>query len=212
MRSGESISSVALPLQVADAGVVDRGRVRRHLRELEAELDEGAAAWIVPRAIRFTLIGLIGTVMVPAIVLGDLQSLVDPSAPLFWARWLAPAVLSVPATVKRYIQNRRKVKRGAEALAVEMSDEWSLLTREGWIGRTIQVGAAMGVGVGLPVGLILSTQLPLGDGVWSRPVLGALAFAAASAIWAVPIAFGLRAIVLKSLRSFVRPEVVRSLR
>lgn len=189
---------------------VDRSRVERHLRELEVELDEGAAAWVVPRAIQFTLIGTIGTVMVPAIVLGDVQSLVDPSAPLFWARWLAPAVLSVPATIRRYFQQRRRVKRGAEPLAAEMSHEWSLLSREGWVRRTALAGVAIGVVVGVPVGLLLARFFPLGDGVWSQTVLGTLAFTAASAIWAVPMAFGIRAISLKSLRPFVRPEVLRA--
>jgi len=190
--------------RLQNGAVVDQSKVLGHLRDLGHDLEKGASAWIVPRFVGLSAMGTLFTVVVPAVVSGNLHAIVDTSASLFWARWLLPTVLSVPTVLGMYRRSRKRVDQGVGPLTAEIQRKWDRMTGKGWVRRTLGLGAGLTAGVGGTVGLLMSTLFPLAELPGGSRVLGFIGFVGMTAVWAFPMAFGIRAISMRNHRPFLR--------
>lgn len=69
----------------------------------------------------------------------------------------------------------------------------------GWIARTIRRGVLVGLGVGVPVGLLIAFTTPSTDLPFGGRVGGVLVFIAITMAWAIPFSFGARWLALRSV-------------
>jgi hypothetical protein len=192
--------------------LVDESKVQGHLREMRHELEKGAVSWLTSRFLRFSIGGTTFTVVLPAIVFGDLNAIVDSSTPLFWVRWLLPTVLSVPAVFAMYRGSRKRIEQGVAPLSAEIQREWDRQTSRGWLRRTLINGALLTAAAGGTVGLMMSTLSPLSELPGESRVLAFLGFLGLTALWTFPMAFGIRAIVMKKHRPFLLESAARKTR
>jgi len=95
-----------------------------------------------------------------------------------------------------------------DTLTVGLSEHQRLLVADwkrwagiGWLARTIGMGGLITAGVGLPIGLLQALTAPVADLPSGSRVLMFLLFIGLTALWAFPMAFGIRWYVLRDYRS-----------
>jgi len=187
--------------------VVDESKVQAHLRELRRELEKGAWSWILPR---FLKVSIGGTLFLAgwSFLSGDLAAFTDTSSPLFFVRWLLPTLLGIPTVLGMYRRVRKRVDRGVGPIAEEIMREWERWSGKGWVRRTLATGAGITAAVGGGVGLLMSTLFPASELPGGSRILMFIAFVGLTSLWAVPAAFGVRALALRNQKPFLRLSAV----
>jgi hypothetical protein len=139
--------------------------------------------------------------MVPdAVGSGDVRTLISPPAREVWrVVAVVVAVIALPLLIDSF-RYTRDVQRGPVEVARKIEHEWMRTTESGWVGRTVLRGIMIGLGVGVPVGLLMAfgeprSELPNGSRLEMLVVFTLMTFA-----WAIPAAFVMRWAILRSYR------------
>ena len=178
-------------------------RVDAYLRRTSQALEHGPIRWLAPRFVTASALGIGASLILPVLSSGDPSGLFDPSQTMYWARLLGPVVLAGVFTSLGYRRARRAVRNGPAYVIEKIKRDLAKITGPGWVRRTFRMGALMAVGVGVPVGLLVSLGLPLADMPNGSRPLGFLGFMAMTALWTLPAAFGIRWLQLKAHQRFL---------
>lgn len=79
--------------------------------------------------------------------------------------------------------------------------DWSRWAGNGWLRRTFGMGAMITAAIGLPIGALQAVTLPITDLPSGSRSLMVFIFVGLTALWAFPMAFGIRWLVLREYRS-----------
>ena len=120
-------------------------------------------------------------------------------------RGMAAVLMAAFSTFLAYRSARDTLRVSSEEHEQLLLADWRRWTGMGWMRRTLTIGAAITAGVGLPVGLLMALTFPSAElFAGSRP-LTLLTFVGLTAVWAVPMAFGIRWFALRDYRSLAAP-------
>jgi hypothetical protein len=86
-----------------------------------------------------------------------------------------------------------------------LQQKWDRCTGPRWRFRVLRWGLLMTAGVGLPVGLLMSFIMPTVDLPGGSRVLMLVSFLGMTALWAIPMAFGIRWGVVRRYRALMGP-------
>ena len=119
--------------------------------------------------------------------------------------FIGAAVFAAIVTTGAVINARRMERMGEDAI-VRKTLQPSRLTGESWVVWTLLTGIAMGVGIGVPIGLLISFA---GDADLIFPgnrVASVLGFTAMTLMWTIPMAFIIRYLTVRE-RNRIQAEV-----
>lgn len=174
-------------------------RVERQHRELVKQLKDGPVSWIVPRFLSGSVFGISVTIVLPGFLGGGL-GVIDAASPAFWIKLLGPVVAAGVGTLHMYSRARRRSRRTLEDVIRQSDSELALLTAPGWVRRILRRGALLAVAIGVPVGALVAIGWPAADAPVGHRLLVFAGFLLATAAWALPSAFLVRWL---SVRSYV---------
>jgi hypothetical protein len=124
------------------------------------------------------------------LILGD-REIYHLSSPTLWI-WLTATVLTTAGGIAHsdwlYRKTIRNVAHGMRAVQKDIDR----LTGEGWVRRTLLMGVYMGLGVGVPIGILMALFLPSDYGSALERWIGAAVFVALTLAWTIPMAFLIR--------------------
>ena len=178
---------------------------RQRRRKLDEALANGVRPWLAKTwaraamatsALAFPFAWVTGT---PADVL------FDPSRLPLWAALGTGPILATVATVFAWRGARRERGRSLDEAVRQAVDERAKLRSQGWLGRTLGTGVLMGLGVGLPVGLLMAVGWPASKHPAGSPALGVVQFVGMTMCWTLPMAFLIRWLYLRPMSERTAP-------
>jgi hypothetical protein len=178
---------------------IDVSRVATYLRTSAADWPQTGRARLMLWARSVLVYGAMFVVVLP-LVLGHPGEIFDIRSAALWYR-LATAVVLAAIGVAYGDYLHRSAQRDPHAAASRLISEVQEPRGMGWILRTIRVGILMGLGIGIPVGLLLSL-LPA-DSFSERAEAFAL-FVGLTLLWTQPAAFGIRWLSVYSARRYLK--------
>lgn len=90
-----------------------------------------------------------------------------------------------------------------EDVSDSIRNEWEKATGPGWPLRVFVGGFAMGIAIGVPVGLLLALGEPVSDLPGQSRVIAVLAFVVLTLVWTVPLAYGIRMLAIRSYGKYI---------
>ena len=131
---------------------------------------------------------------------GDVRTLISPPSRELW-RVLAVvfAAVGLPLFISSF-RYTRDVRRGSIEVARNMERDWKRATQPGWEGRTVLRGIMLGLGIGVPVGLLMALGLPLSELPGGSRLGMFFTFTLMTLTWTIPAAFVIRWRLLRDYR------------
>jgi hypothetical protein len=177
---------------------VEVDQIEATIRRTEDDRQRAPVAWRVRRWTFSILLAVVAFVFVIPLMNGDGAEAFDPSGYRLWLRVATAAILVI---VLLTFGERRMAKQAADpaTAARKLAQEYSIYTEPGWIGRTLILGVKLGLGVGVPIGVLVA-MLP----IYVTPTIverigSFLMFVGATMLWTLPMAFVIRWLSLRSM-------------
>jgi hypothetical protein len=143
--------------------------------------------------------GFLFVVVVP-LISGRWDNAFDPGRPFLWYR-IAMAVVLAGVNVAYFDVIARRAVRDPDAAVARVASDVVAQTAPGWVLRTIRLGLIMGLGIGVPVGLLIALVPPMSQ-VERFEVFGM--FVGLTLLWTQPAAFAIRWLSLNSAKRFLK--------
>ena len=180
--------------------------MRQRRRQLDRSLEDGTAPWLAKIWSRTAVAGT-GMAFAWAWVTGTaVPTLFDTSRPAFWLTLASGPLLATVATGVAWWGARKERRRSLDDTVRRAEEELARYRGPGWVRRTLRTGALMGLGVGLPVGLLIAFTFPAAEQPAGVPALGVLQFIAMTMCWTLPMAFLIRWLFLRQMTGRTPPE------
>lgn len=180
-------------------------RIRRKRRKLEQDLEHGTGPWLAGVWARAAAGGsALG--FVTALITGmPPVRLFDPGDKAFWVTVALGPVLGTLTAAHRWWDARRERRRSLDDAVREAEAELSRYRGPGWIRRTLGMGGLMGLGVGVPVGLLIAFGFPPSELPSGSPLLALVGFVGMTMGWTLPMAFLVRWLAVRQVAERTSP-------
>ena len=122
-----------------------------------------------------------------------------PLQPAFWIRCMGALLLAV-GSIGYGDHVARKTLRDPEAAAAKLEADVLAQTSHGWVRRTLRLGFLMGLGAGIPVGVLIAAG---SAGSIADSAVATGIFVCFTMVWAVPLAFVIRWGTLRVSRRYI---------
>ena len=151
------------------------------------------------RAILYTAITIVFFVVLNPLINGTPREVFDVSSKSFWIRFSFAIATAALLLVNAYRNEaRRRIDPGA--VASKTVAEFETLTGPTWFWVTLRMGVLLGLGIAIPVSLLI-VLLPGAElETTSSELISALSFTGATLLWTIPAAFIIRVISVRSIR------------
>ena len=177
---------------------VDRSKLEEYQSKLRREVEDHFASWATRQFLKTWGFGLL-ILLSGQLLFGDEPSLVSRlAAPRLVFILIAALGVGIFMTVWGIWNTRRQLKLASVQLADRIEKEHAQLTGPAWVRHVLGIGLKLTLGVGLPVGALFSL-LPIPATVGTR-ISMFVAFVGMTALWAMPFAFAIRWMSLRSDR------------
>lgn len=120
----------------------------------------------------------------------------------FWIRLIGVFIVGSAPHLVRFRQ-RAGVQRNARAAAEKMRREYVDMTNDRWLLNTVKMGARLASMIWIPIGLLIFIFSAQDEPAVAERMRTVFYFGAATFGWAIPMAFLIRWLSLKSLGRFL---------
>jgi len=180
---------------------IDLERIRLAVAAERREQEtRGPLRTSVDVAVRTATTLILVVFILPVVTHWDLTRLTGLTTAAFLRR---ASVILVVTLLLTGLDRRKRQRMNAEDTSVaaqRIANEVTSLTGPDWWLRVLRWGAATTAGVGIPVGLLLAIKSPSAELPSGGRVEQIIMFLLLTGAWALPAAFGIRWMVLKSYR------------
>ena len=180
---------------------IDRARIEQAIEAARrAQTGKTIVRRMLPAALRaFLLLGAV-VFFLPVVFEWDVGQITDLT-PARFARKGVVVVVGVWALLFVELLARHRAEReDTPAAAQRVVADWTALTVPGWWRKVVRTGVFITAGVGIPVGFMAAVMSPVSDLPTGGRVGLALLFLVLTGAWAVPAAFLMRWMVIRSYR------------